>query len=99
MTQEEELIATAWDTLRHNQTTERLQYCADLLRDCTPIPKDELERYKRALWRTMLVAGYPGYHNLFDGYFVVFQEAELADSGGNWTDAAHAFAAEMERKP
>lgn len=101
----------------------------DRLRDCVPVPKDELARLRsvndlvrnmsenergimdellelraradrgdRALMRAMWIAGYPDYHDIFDGYFAVFQEAGFADSGGNWTPKAHAFAKEMQSR-
>ena len=71
---------------------------AHILRDCVPVPRDELARYKRALLVGMRDAGYPNRvawdpnNQVAD---IMFLEAGLIFAGGDWTDAAHDFAKEQ----
>ena len=76
----------------------RIRKACDVLRDCIPVPRDELARYKRALLVGMRDAGYPNRvawdpnNQVAD---IMFLEAGLIFAGGDWTDAAHDFAKEQ----
>lgn len=95
---EQEDRERAFDTCTWNASNEE----REMLRDCVPVPREELERYKRALWEVLKLVGYPdGPYKTLDGSagnLLVLKRAEFVDKEFAFTPAAHAFAAEMKSK-
>ena len=83
---------------RYGKSIQRKEVAMEQAVDCIPVPREEYDRVRRALFALMECYGWPdtptGCFTDFEKDFAPFGFVEY-DEGWYWTEAARAFAAEI----